>query len=339
MPASLEASLNDDPFDGASAPQEGFIALHEHGPPPADFGTLFALGLRRAPKSLIGLMLLDRCSPTYRRLCALPEYYPQRTELEILRDQAVGLARAIGPAAQLVDFGQGVGPQIERLLATLDRPWGYVAFGRDREPLLADARRVQRRNPRLWVEAVRADLRIGFDIPPNAGGGRRVGYLPGSAIGNFDPPEALALLSLLRRELGRGGCLLVSVDLRKSPLILESAYDDPHGLNRALMLDVLLRANRELGADFDVRLFEHRVAFDDMRGSVNGDLVSVGQQDVRIAGETFRFEAGEVLHVEKSWKYSLEDFQALARGAGFRPLDMWQDARGLLSLHLLEAGL
>lgn len=330
--------MTDFPPDEPSRERGDIVAFHDHGPPPPSFAELFLDGLARAPRSLAGKMLLDRRSAAFRRICALPEYYLQRAELEILRDRAVELARAIGPEAQLVDFGRGFSPQMAQLLATLDRPWGYVAIDHDREALLDDARRVQKRYPRLWVEAVRADMRQAFDLPPNAGGGRRIAYCPGNAIGNFDPTEALGLLSLWARELRSGGLLLVGVDLRKSLLILESAYDDPHGLNAELLLDVLRRANRELGATFDTRLFEHRVHFDADRGRVHADLVSLGTQEVRVGDSVIGFVQGEALHMENSWKYSIEDFQALARGAGFRPLEVWVDGKGLFSLHLLVVG-
>jgi dimethylhistidine N-methyltransferase len=330
--------LTDPSPDDAPSLRDDIVAFHDHGPPPADFGALFMAGMKRTPKTLVGSMLLDRRSPAFNRLCELPEYYVQRAELEILRDRAVAIARRIGPSAQVVDFGQGLLPQTERLLSILADPWGYVALGRDRDVVLADGRRVQRLHPRLWVEAVRADLRTAFDLPSNAGGGRRIGYLPGNAIGSFDPPEAIGMLSLLGRGLRERGLLLVGVDLRKSVLILEAAYDDPHGYNRSLILDVLARANSELGAGFDERLFEHRVRFDMTSGRVGCDLVSLGSHEVSVGEQRIRFDQGEPIHVAESWKYSIEDFQALARGAGFRPLDVWFDAKRLFSLHLLEAG-
>lgn len=283
-------------------------------------------------------MMFDRRSPAYRRLCTLPEYYIERCELEILRDQAVPISRALGPGVQLVDMGQSFGPQVAQLLATLDRPWGYVAIDREKEALLADAGRAQSRYPKLWVEAVYADMRQAFDLPSNAGGGRRVAYLPGNAIGNFDPTEALALLTLWAGELRQGALILIGVDLRKSVLIIESAYDDPHGINSALMLDLLHRANRELDAEFDVRLFEHRVRYDADRGRVRSDVVSVTQQDIRVGDRLIHFDKGEAVHISDSWKYSLEDFRALARGAGFRPVEVWRDAHELFSLHLLAVG-
>lgn len=330
--------MTDLPPEDSARRRVEIAAFHDRGLPPTDFGALFFAGLTRSPRSLAGQMLLDRRSAAFRRICALPEYYLQRAELEILRDHAVAIARAIGPAAQMVDLGRTFGAQAAQLLATLDRPWGYVAIDRERDSLLEDALSVQQRYPRLWVEAVCADMLEALDLPPNAGGGRRVAYLPGGAIGNFDPPAALAAMSLWARELRPGGLLLVGVDLRKSVLILESAYDDPHGLNAALTLDLLQRANRELGADFDVRLFEHRVQYDPVRGRIRADLVSRAEQDVHVGGTIIHFVAGEALHVEDSWKYSIEDFQALARGAGFRPLDVWLDAKQLFSLHLLAVG-
>jgi len=138
--------------------------------------------------------------------------------------------------------------------------------------------------------------------------------------------------------LRSGALMLIGVDLRKSVLIIESAYDDPHGINTALMFDLLLRANRELDATFDVRLFEHRVHYDADRGRVSSDLVSIVRQDVRVAGTLIHFEEGEALHMSDSWKYSVEDFQALARGAGFRPVKVWSDTHELFSIHLLAVG-
>lgn len=286
-------------------------------------------------KSIASAALFDRRSPAFRRLCSLPEYYIERSELEILRDRVVEIARLAGPAVQLIDMGQCFSPQVSLLLHTLDRLWGYVVIDRERDAVLEDARRVQERFPRLWVEAVCADMRTGFDLPSNAGGGRRLAYMPGNAIGNVDPGDALALLSLLAGELRAGGLMLVGVDLRKSVLIIEAAYDDPHGVNAALMHEMLLRANRELNAEFDIRLFEHRVHFDAERGRVSADLVSVADQEVRVGRRIIPFAAGETIHVGDSWKYSVEDFQAIARGAGFRPVAVWFDSHELFSLHLL----
>ena len=313
-------------------------AFHDHGPPPADFRALFLAGLLREEKSVADHMLLDRRSPAFLRITALPEYYLARAELEILRGYSGAIAAATGPCAQLIDLGLGFGAQAALLLAMLDRPWGYVAVDHEYAALLEDARRVQARYPKLWVEAVRADMREAFDMPSNAGGGRRLAYLPGGVIGDCAPADALALLSLWARELRPGALMLIGVDLRKSVLILESAYDDPHGLNAEWLFDLLRRANRELPADFDIRLFEHRVDFDAAKGRVRAALRSVAAQDVSIGSRLVHFAEGERLEVAQSWKYSVEDFQALARGAGLRPVDVWLDAKALFSVHLLAVG-
>lgn len=326
----------DIPSDGALRRRGQIAAFHVHGSPPPGFRSLFLAGLARAPKSIAADMLFDRRSTAFRRLCTLPEYYIERSELEILREQAAPIARALGPSAQLIDIGGSFGPQMAQLLAALDRPWGYVAIDREKDALLADAGRVQARYPKLWVDAVCADMWAAFDLPPNAGGGRRVAYLPGNAIGNMYPTDALARLSLWARELREGALMLIGVDLRKSVLIVESAYDDPHGLNAALMHDMLRRANRELAAEFDTRLFDHRVHFDPDRGRLQADLVSVAQQHVRVGDRLVRFYQGEPIHVGESWKYSLGDFQAIARGAGFRVADAWLDSHEMFSVHLLE---
>jgi len=327
--------LVDNPSEGAPSRRAKIAAFHEHGPRPATFAELFLAGMMKPAKSIAGAALLDRRSPAFRRLCTLPEYYVERSELEILRDRVVEIAHMVGPAAQLIDMGQCFSPQVSLLLHTLDRLWGYVVIDRDKLAALEDASRVQERFPRLWVEAVCADMRTGFDLPSNAGGGRRLAYLPGNAIGNVDPAAALAQLSLWAGELREGGLMLVGVDLRKSVLIIEAAYDDQHGINAALMHEMLRRANRELDAGFDVRLFEHRIHFDAERGRVSADLVSVAQQDVRVGDRVIHFTEGEAIHVGDSWKYSVEDFQAIARGAGFRPLTLWSDSHELFSLHLL----
>jgi dimethylhistidine N-methyltransferase len=327
--------LTDIPPDQKPRLPRHIAAVHVHGPPSADFRARFLAGLARPNKSIAAGMLFDRRSPAFRRLCTLPEYYIERCELEILHDHAVSIALALGEAVQLIDMGQGFGPQVAQLLGTLHRPWGYVAIDRELDALLADAQRVQARYPRLWVEAVCADMWAGFDLPSNAGGGRRAAYLPGNAIGNMDPSDALVRLKLWAGELRRGALMLIGVDLRKSVLIVESAYDDPHGLNAALMHDMLRWANRELDADFDIRLFEHRVHFDAVRGRVRADLVSIAQQDVRVGDRIIHFDEGEPIHVGDSWKYSLEDFQAIARGAGFRVVKVWLDSHEMFSLHLL----
>ncbi len=321
---------------GRTPPAREIVAFHDHGSPTPELARAVLDALGREPKSLAGLALIDRRSAALRQLCGLPEYYLQRSEVDILRTHGEAIGAAVGPGAQLIGVGGGCLDQVCLLIAALRDPWAYVPVDDEREGLLADARFVQQQSPRLWVEAVRADLHAPMTLPPNAGGGRRIAFIPGNIIGNFDPASAIGLLAQLGAAVGAGGLILVTVDLRKSPLIVSSAYDDPHGCNQALILGVLDRLNRQLGATFDPRLFEHRVRYEPERGCVSADLVSLGVQDVRIAGTVFRFAQGEALLVERSWKYEVDDFRALVRGAGLRPIGLWQDARAYVGSFLLE---
>jgi len=321
---------------GRTPPARDIVAFHDHGSPTPELARVVLDALGREPKSLAGLALIDRRSAALQQLCGLPEYYLQRSEVEILRTHGEAIGAAVGPGAQLIGVGGGCLDQVCLLISALRDPWAYVPVDDEREGLLADARLVQQQRPRLWVEAVRADLHAPMTLPPNAGGGRRIAFIPGNIIGNFDPASAIGLLAQLGAAVGAGGLILVTVDLRKSPLIVSSAYDDPHGCNRALILGVLDRLNRQLGATFDPRLFEHRVRYEPERGCVCAELVSLGPQDVRIGGTVFRFAQGEALLVERSWKYEVDDFRALARGAGLRPIGLWRDARAYVGSFLLE---
>jgi len=322
----------------ARAPGD-IAAFHDHEPPPADFHAAVIDGLSRSAKAIPCRFLYDdRGSALFDRICELPEYYPTRTEMGILHDHAAEIAAAIGPDAQLIELGSGSCDKVGLLIDALENPWGYAPIDISHDHLLAGARRVQARYPRLWVEAVCADYAMQFDLPPNAGGGKRVAFYPGSTIGNLPPEDALRFLSMWTERLRTGSLMIVGVDLRKSKLILEAAYDDAQGVTAQFSLNLLARANRELGMNFDLRQFEHRAVYDADRGRVRIDLVSLCTQEVRLDRQIFSFAAGEALHVEDSWKYSIGDFQALARGAGFRPLEVWTDARNLFSVHLLAVG-
>lgn len=324
---------------GTIAPALEIAAFHDFAPGEQDFRSAVLEGLARPHKAIPCRFLYDeRGSALFDRICELPEYYPTRTEMGILRDHAGDMAKAIGPAAQLVELGSGSSAKVGLLLDALDAPHGYVPIDISREHLLAAARRVQALYPRLRVEPVCADFGQVFDLPVHRGGGRRVGFYPGSTIGNLEPAEALAFLSTWAQRLGQGALMIVGVDLRKSVLILEPAYDDAQGVTAQFSLNLLQRANRELGADFDTRRFRHRARYHVETGRLGIDLVSLADQLVTIGDDRFVLEEGEPIHVENSWKYTIPDFQAMARGAGFRTLDMWTDARELFSVHLLEVG-
>lgn len=313
------------------------VTLHDLEPTPDDFLAAVVEGLSRPQKALPHRFLYDaEGSALFDRITSLPEYYPTRTELGILKNHAGQIADRTGPGAQLVELGSGSSVKVRILLAALNAPHAYVPVDISREHLAAAAQAIQDDYPDLKVEAICADFSQPFDLPPR-GAGRRVGFYPGSSIGNFSPDEARAFLSLWSRRLGAGALMLIGVDLRKSAEVLEPAYDDAEGVTAEFSLNLLSRANRELGADFDLSRFRHEARYHADTGRVAIHLRSLAEQRVSLGGRHFTFAAGETIHIEDSWKYSLDGFRDLAVAAGFEPLEVWTDAGGLFSVHLMEA--
>lgn len=307
--------------------------------PPCDAAFLRALreGLRSTPKTLPCRFFYDRRgSELFDQICELPEYYLTRTELGLLRSHAGDFAGLIGPEADIVEFGAGSGMKVRLLLDALDRPAVYRPIDISGDHLLAAARAIARDYPRLSVQPVIADFTGLVRLPPPRSGMRRVGFFPGSTIGNMAPPEACRFLQYARRLLTGGG-LLIGVDLVKEDAVLRRAYDDSQGVTAAFNKNILERANRELGADFDRTRFVHRAVFNRAESRIEMHLVSQGAQRVHVRGETFAFVDGETIHTENSYKYTAPGFQALAARAGFRPSVLWTDPAAQFSLHWLEA--
>lgn len=313
------------------------VTLHDLEPTPDDFLTAVVEGLSRPQKALPHRFLYDaEGSALFDRITTLPEYYPTRTELGILGDHADEIADLIGPRAQLVELGSGSSVKVRILLDALAAPDAYVPVDISREHLAAAAQATQDDYPDLKVEAICADFSQPFDLPPR-GPGRRGGFYPGSSIGNFAPAEARAFLELWARRLGAGALMLVGVDLQKSAAVLEPAYDDAQGVTAAFSLNLLARANRELGADFDLGQYRHEARYHADTGRVAIHLRSLAEQPVSVGGQRFTLAAGETIHIEDSWKYSLDGFRDLAAQAGFAPIKVWTDAGGLFSVHLMES--
>jgi L-histidine Nalpha-methyltransferase len=296
-------------------------------------------GLRQPAKSLPCKWLYDAAgSELFDRICELPEYYPTRTELAILHAHAAEMGLRLGSGCQVVEYGSGSSTKTPLLLAALPRPAAYVPVDISGEHLHASAAALARAFPDLVVTPVAADFTRPFEVPPLAPPlVRRAVYFPGSTIGNFAPAEAVGLLAGMRRLVGPGGQLLIGVDLEKDRRVLEAAYDDPAGVTATFNRNLLVRINRELGADFDPVAFRHRASVRANPGRVEMHLVSERQQSVRVAGERFRFAAGEAIHTENSHKYTVAGFQQLAATAGWRSARVWTDERGWFSVQLFVA--
>lgn len=279
----------------------------------------------------------EQGSDLFDQICLVPEYYPTRTERRILTDNAARIAGKIGADARFIELGAGSGGKAELLIDAMPALHSYVCIDISPVPLTAAAEAMRARYPGLAVASVCGNYLGALDIP--AGGGTRdVCFFPGSTIGNFERDEAQAFLRRWHDRLGPGGKMVIGVDLKKDVDVLECAYDDVQGITAQFSLNVLHRANRELGADFRPDAFRHRARYIAEPGHIEISLVSLADQDVTIAGRRFHFAKGEAIHIENSHKYGIAEFADLARQSGFRHVEAWTDDQDLFSVHLLETG-
>jgi dimethylhistidine N-methyltransferase len=316
-------------------------AFHDLAPAEESFRDAVLSGLSRRSKTIPCRFLYDeRGSALFEEICDLPEYYLTRTEMAILADYAPEIAGLAGPHAQLIEFGSGAARKVRLLLDALEEPDAYVAVDISREPLRRAAEEVAAEFPNLPVVAICADYLQPLRLPalPARGGGRRIGFFPGSTIGNFSLDDAIDFLAGCRQVVGRGGAMLIGVDLKKDPALLDAAYNDRAGVTAAFNLNLLERINRELDADFDLDRFAHDAFYNVAKGRIEIYIRSLADQIVTVAGRAIRFSAGERIHTEDSCKYSTAEFQRLAAHAGFRAVQHWTDAAGLFSVHFLGSG-
>jgi dimethylhistidine N-methyltransferase len=293
--------------------------------------------LRQRPRGISPKYFYDAAgSALFEQICELPEYYPTRTEVALLQTHAAEMAALMGPQAQLIEYGAGSLRKIRLLLARLQAPHSVVPVDISGHHLLAACQALQRDHPALQIHPVVADFTRPHDLPARPAGGRRVGFFPGSSIGNFGPEQALDFLCMAAHEL-RGGGLLIGVDLIKEPALLHAAYNDSQGVTARFNLNVLERARRELGAEFDAAGFAHSAFYNAPLQRIEMHLLSLRRQIVDLDKQIYEFEAGETLHTENSHKFSVTGFQALASQAGFKAATVWTDARDWFSLHWLEA--
>jgi dimethylhistidine N-methyltransferase len=314
---------------------QGVVRFYDFLPAGDSFLDDVLTGLARLPKTLPPKYFYDaRGCELFERICELPEYYPTRTELAIMREHAGAMAKFLGPDCQLIEFGSGSSRKTRILIEQL-RPPLYVAIDIAGEALKAAAAGLAQLFPWLNIIGVCADYTNPLTLPEFVGVpiGRKAVYFPGSTIGNFTPHEAIGFLQEVRRMVGAGGALLVGVDLKKNKRVLDAADDDAAGVTAAFNLNLLARINRELGADFQLRRFCHKAFYDEDRGRIEMHLESLAAQLVHVGRERFRFNAGETIHTEISCKYSVEEFRAVAHSAGFGPEQTWIDAAGLFSVH------
>ncbi len=293
-------------------------------------------GLAATPKQLPAKYFYDEAgSRLFERITELPEYYPTRTELQILESSAASIARLTDPGAALIEFGSGSTAKARLLLRHMVSVRAYVPVDISAEFVNGEAARLQADFPALEVLPVAADFTGAFELPAAVKAGPRLGFFPGSTIGNLEPHEVTGFLRRAKRVLGQGAAFVVGVDLVKDPEVLYAAYNDSQGVTAQFNRNLLVRVNRELGADFDVSAFEHHAFYHRELRRIEMHLASLRRQKVRILGKCFDFRAGETIHTENSYKYTIESFAALARGAGWTTGPVWTDPERYFAVQAL----
>lgn len=291
-------------------------------------------GLASTPKRIPAKYFYDEAgSALFEKITELPEYYPTRCEMQALHDHAAEIAKLMPDGAALIEFGSGSNKKARIVLDAVSHLSCYVPVDINGEMLEREAAELRADYRDLKVLPVAADICYPFDLPQEARTApRRVGFFPGSTIGNFEPHEAAAFLRNAARLLGPKSVIIIGVDLVKDVDVLNAAYNDAAGVTAAFNLNLLTRLNRELGASFDLSSFEHHAFFNRERNRIEMHLASLKRQKVKVLGETIDFRAGETIHTENSYKYSIESIRALARGVGWLAAGTWTDKQGYFSV-------
>jgi dimethylhistidine N-methyltransferase len=308
--------------------------------PDRDFAASVIEGLSRPRKSLPCRFFYDaRGSELFEEITKLPEYYPTRTEIAILEAHAAEMAECLIESAVLVEFGSGSSLKTEILLKTLRDLAAYVPVDVSQSALDDAKRRLFERFPALAVRPIVGDFTRPVAFPEDLLKSQKLGFFPGSTIGNFSPPAASQLLGTMRGMLSPEGRIIVGVDLKKDARALVRAYNDEDGVTAAFNLNLLARINREIEGSFDLDGFRHEAIYEPREGRIEMHLVSLKTQAASVRGHWFRFAPGETIHTENSYKYTIGQFQDLARRAGWVPGRVWLDGGSLFSVHELLARL
>jgi dimethylhistidine N-methyltransferase len=313
------------------------IKLYDLHPPLDDVRTEVICGLSQPRKVMPPKLLYDKQgAELFDSICELEEYYLTRTEMAILRTYAKEMAALIGDGV-LVEFGSGSIQKVRILLDAMPHLTTYVGLDISKQHLQEACIKLVQDYPQLEAIAICTDYTQPFQLPDieSIRSKQKVGFFPGSSIGNLEPDEVVQFLKNAATLLHPHGGFLIGVDLKKDKAILEPAYDDAKGISADFALNLLTRINRELGADFDLESFCYRAIYNPI-GRVEMDLVSLKDQVVHLDDVEISFRAGEPLRTESSYKYTIAEFQALALEAGFQAKHAWTDPQQLFSLHYLR---
>ena len=306
---------------------EAHAAVLDREPAKSEFLSEAIAGLSSTPRTLPCKYFYDaRGAALFQKISELPEYYLTRAELQILDRYCGDIARALGPNIELIGLGTGAGTKTRILLEKLEAPAAYIPVDISKKQLERSTASFRKIFPTLEILPVCADYLEPIRLPPPARQAlRKIVYFPGSTIGNFEPDAARQFLQRVANHCRRGGGLLIGVDLQKDRHVLERAYNDSTGVTAQFNLNLLARANRELGADFDLEQWQHYAVYNSTESRIEIYLISEIDQTVRLQDRQFDFRAGERIATEYSYKYTKESVIELTREAGFDFSQMWTD--------------
>src|SRR5213080_1415292 len=296
-------------------------------PESADFLADVIAGLSSNPRTIPCKYFYDaRGAALFQKICELPEYYVTRTEIDILDRARADIASQLGPNVELIGLGTGAGTKTRILIEALETPAVYIPVDISQKQLRQSTALFRKIFPDLEILPLCADYLQPVVLPsPRHKPARNVVYFPGSTIGNFEPDEAVQFLRRVANVCREKGGLLIGADLKKARNVLEAAYNDRAGVTAQFNLNLLARANRELGADFDLESWHHRAVYNSDAGRVEMYLISEIDQFVHLDEHKFHFRRGEKITTEYSYKYAQEEFAALAGKVGFEFVRMWTD--------------
>lgn len=309
-----------------------FRDLH---PPVGDKHTEILRGLQKKQKSIDPKYFYDsRGSELFEQITGLPEYYPTRTERQILTRETKAMAEFCGQNCVLIEPGSGSSEKVRLLLESL-KPSAYVPMDISAEFLRRSALQLAKEYPWLSIHAICTDFTNQENAPAGLPAGKRVIFYPGSTIGNMKPAEASDFLRHLGHWLNRDGGVLIGIDTHKSTRVLEAAYNDQQGVTALFNLNILNNINTLMNANFETDRFDHRAFYNEEKYRIEMHLVSKVDQRVKLGDTTLRFTKGETIHTENSYKYTLESFQQIVGNAGFAIRSSWSDEQQLFSVHYL----
>ena len=295
-------------------------------------------GLGKNPKTLKPKYFYDnRGAQLFTEICTTPEYYPTRTEIKILNQNAEDIASQIGDNTALIEYGSGALEKIKILLNFLKEPVGLIPVDISEDQLFVSAKNLENLYPNLEILPVAADFTKpipipGFSQPPK----KYLAFFPGSTIGNFEPDLAIQFLQGVTKTIGLDGLLLIGFDLKKDIETLLAAYDDQRGITASFNKNLLSRVNGELGGNFNLNTFEHVARYNENKGRIEMHLKSTTEQTVSINKELFEFLEGETIHTENCYKFTKESFTAMSSKAGLSPVKTWTDDQNLFAVMLLR---